>query len=311
MDLFDSIPEEKDTVKPLAIRMSPRTLEEYIGQEHLLGPGKLLRRLLESGRIVSLILYGPPGVGKTGFARLVARRTKGRFVAMNAVTSGLADLRKVFDEATENKRLYQQATILFLDEIHHFNKSQQDALLPHLEQGSIILVGATTQNPFFALNNALISRSRVCELKPLDESHLSRIVDNALKDDQRGLGKYIVELTADARAHLLKSCSGDARTLLNALEIGVLTTPPNEAGLILFDLDVAQESIQKRMIQYDAKGDQHYDTISAFIKSVRGSDPDAALYWLAKMLYAGEDIRFIARRLIILASEDVGYRPQK
>lgn len=306
MDLFDSIPEEKNAVKPLAIRMSPRTLEEYIGQEHLLGPGKLLRRLLESNRIVSLILYGPPGVGKTGFARLVARRTKGRFVAMNAVTSGLADLRKVFDEATENKRLYQQATILFLDEIHHFNKSQQDALLPHLEQGSIILVGATTQNPFFALNGALLSRSRVCELKPLEEKHLSQIVDNALADDQRGLGKYKVELTPEARTHLIKSCSGDARTLLNALEVGVLTTPPNEAGVVLFDLDVAQESIQKRMIQYDAKGDQHYDTISAFIKSVRGSDPDAALYWLAKMLYAGEDIRFIARRLIILASEDVG-----
>jgi putative ATPase len=187
MDLFDSVPEEKDTVKPLAIRMSPRTLEEYIGQEHLLGPGKLLRRLLESGRIVSVILYGPPGVGKTAFARLVARRTKGLFVALNAVTSGLADLRKVFDEATENKRLYQQATILFLDEIHHFNKSQQDALLPHLEQGSVILVGSTTQNPFFALNSALISRSRVCELKPLSDKSLSHILDRALSDDQKGL----------------------------------------------------------------------------------------------------------------------------
>jgi len=306
MDLFDSIPEEKDAVKPLAIRMSPRTLEEYIGQEHLLGPGKLLRRLLESNRIVSLILYGPPGVGKTGFARLVARRTKGRFVAMNAVTSGLADLRKVFDEATENKRLYQQATILFLDEIHHFNKSQQDALLPHLEQGSIILVGATTQNPFFALNSALLSRSRVCELRPLEEKHLSKILDHALTDETRGLGKQKVELTPEARAHLIKSCSGDARTLLNALEVGVLTTPPNDSQTIVFDLGVAQESIQKRMVQYDNKGDQHYDTISAFIKSVRGSDPDAALYWLATVLYAGEDPRFIARRVIILASEDVG-----
>ncbi len=306
MDLFDSVPEEKDLVRPLAIRMSPRTLEEYIGQEHLLGPGKLLRRLLEANRVVSLVLYGPPGVGKTAFARLVARRIKGRFVALNAVTSGLADLRKVFDEATEAKKLYQQATILFLDEIHHFNKSQQDALLPHLEQGVIILVGATTQNPFFALNSALLSRSRVCELRPLDENHLSTILERALSDDQRGLGKHKVDLSADARAHLIKGASGDARTLLNALEVGVLTTPPDDKGTIHFNLEVAQESIQKKMVQYDASGDQHYDTISAFIKSIRGSDPDAALYWLAKMLYAGEDPRFIARRLIISASEDVG-----
>jgi putative ATPase len=306
MDLFDSVPDERDPVKPLAIRMSPQTLEEYVGQEHLLGPGKLLRRLLESNRIVSIILYGPPGTGKTAFARLVARRTKSRFTALNAVTSGLADLRKVFDEATENKKLYQQSTILFLDEIHHFNKSQQDALLPHLEQGSIILVGATTQNPFFALNTALLSRSRVCELKPLDEKNLSAILDRALSDSQRGLGKYKVELSGDARSHLLKAASGDARTLLNALEVGVLTTPPNDKGIIHFDLEVAQESIQKRMVQYDATGDQHYDTISAFIKSIRGSDPDAALYWLAKMLYAGEDPRFIARRLVISAAEDVG-----
>ena len=306
MDLFDSVPDERDAVKPLAIRMSPRTLDEYVGQEHLVGPGKLLRRLLESNRIVSLILYGPPGTGKTGFARLVARRTQGRFVALNAVTSGLADLRKVFDEATENKKLYQRSTILFLDEIHHFNKSQQDALLPHLEQGSILLVGATTQNPFFALNSALLSRSRVCELKPLEEKHLSLILDRALADPVRGLGTHKVDLAPEARAHLLKGASGDARTLLNALEVGVLTTPPDGEGVVRFTLEVAQESIQKRMVQYDAGGDQHYDTISAFIKSVRGSDPDAALFWLAKMLYAGEDPRFIARRLVISASEDVG-----
>lgn len=305
MDLFESAAEESPS-RPLAIRMSPRTLEEYVGQEHLVGPGKLLRRLLEANRIVSLILYGPPGTGKTAFARLVARRTKSRFVALNAVTSGLADLRKVFDEAAENKKLYQQSTILFLDEIHHFNKSQQDALLPHLEQGNLILVGATTQNPFFALNTALLSRSRVCELKLLDETGLSTILDRALQDKDRGLGKYQVELSPEARAHLLKSTSGDARTLLNALEVGVLTTPPDEKGLLHFDLEVAQESIQKKMVQYDASGDQHYDTISAFIKSIRGSDPDAALYWLAKMLYAGEDPRFIARRLVISASEDVG-----
>jgi putative ATPase len=286
--------------------MSPRSLDEYIGQEHLLGPGKLLRRLLDSNRVVSLILYGPPGVGKTAFARLVARRTQGRFVAMNAVTSGLADLRKVFDEAADAKKLYQRSTILFLDEIHHFNKSQQDALLPHLEQGVIILVGATTQNPFFALNTALLSRSRVCELRPLDENHLSTILDRALKDETQGLGKYKVDLTPEARAHLIKGASGDARTLLNALEVGVLTTPADDKGVIHFTLEVAQESIQKKMVQYDASGDQHYDTISAFIKSIRGSDPDAALYWLAKMLYAGEDPRFIARRLVISASEDVG-----
>ncbi len=306
MDLFDSVPEEKDALRPLAIRMSPKTLEEYVGQEHLIGPGKLLRRLLESGKIVSLILYGPPGTGKTGFARLVARKLQGRFVALNAVTSGLAELRVVFAEATENKKLYQKSTVLFLDEIHHFNKSQQDALLPHLEQGVIILVGATTQNPFFALNSALLSRSRVCELKPLEEKHLALILDRALKDSERGLGKYQVELTPDARTHLIQSASGDGRVLLNALEVAVLTTPPDEKGLIRIDLEAAQESVQRKFIQYDASGDQHYDTISAFIKSIRGSDPDAALYWLAKMLYAGEDARFIARRLVISAAEDVG-----
>jgi putative ATPase len=305
MDLFESAAEESPS-RPLAIRMSPHTLEEYVGQEHLVGPGKLLRRLLEANRIVSLILYGPPGTGKTAFARLVARRTKSRFVAMNAVTSGLADLRKVVEEAIETKKLYQQSTILFLDEIHHFNKSQQDALLPHLEQGNLILVGATTQNPFFALNTALLSRSRVCELKLLNEQNLSTILDRTLQDKEHGLGKYKVELTIEARSHLLKAASGDARTLLNALEVGVLTTPPDEKGCIHFDLEVAQESIQKKMVQYDASGDQHYDTISAFIKSIRGSNPDAALYWLAKMLYAGEDPRFIARRLVISASEDVG-----
>lgn len=305
MDLFESASEESPS-RPLAIRMSPKTLQEYVGQEHLLGPGKLLRRLLESGRIVSLILYGPPGTGKTAFARLVARRTKSRFTALNAVTSGLADLRKVFDEAAEVKKLYQQSTILFLDEIHHFNKSQQDALLPHLEQGTILLVGATTQNPFFALNSALLSRSRVCELKLLEERHLSQILDRALADPTQGLGKQKIVLAPEARAHLLKAASGDARTLLNALEVGALTTPPDEKGVIQFTLDVAQESIQKKMVQYDGTGDQHYDTISAFIKSIRGSDPDAALYWLAKMLYAGEDPRFIARRLVISAAEDVG-----
>jgi putative ATPase len=306
MDLFDAAYEDQDAVKPLAIRMSPRTLDEYVGQEHLLGPGKLLRRLLESGRLVSVILYGPPGTGKTAFARLVARRTRGRLVPFNAVTSGVPELRKVLEEALEQKKLYQKATILFMDEIHHFNKSQQDALLPHLEQGTILLVGATTQNPFFALNRALLSRSRVCELRPLEERHLQAILDRALTDPERGLGNVRVDLDPGARAHLLQACNGDARTLLNALEVGVLTTPPGPDGIVRFDLAVAQDSVQKKAVVYDRDGDAHYDTISAFIKSVRGSDPDAALYWLAKMIYAGEDPRFIARRLVILASEDVG-----
>jgi putative ATPase len=250
MDLFDAAAGES-SVRPLAIRMSPRTLEEYLGQEHLVGPGKLLRRLLESGRIVSLILYGPPGTGKTAFARLVARRTQGRFTALNAVTSGLADLRKVFEEASEAKKLYGRSTILFLDEIHHFNKSQQDALLPHLEQGTLLLVGATTQNPFFALNGALLSRSRVCELKPLDGASLASLLERALKDPERGLGQVRVDLSAEAKAYLVQAASGDARTLLNALEVGVLTTPPDAQGVVRFDRQVAEESIQKKLAQYD------------------------------------------------------------
>ncbi len=305
MDLFENATQDSPN-RPLAIRMSPRTLDEYVGQEHLTGPGKLLRRLLESRRFVSLVLYGPPGVGKTAFARLVARLTQGRFTPLNAVTSGVAEVRRVLEEAAENRRLYGKPTVLFLDEIHHFNKSQQDALLPSMEQGIILLVGATTQNPFFSLNSALLSRSRVCELRPLEDKHLELLLDRALADGERGLGQMRITLTPEAKRHLVKSCSGDGRTLLNALEVGALTTPPGEDGTILFDLSVAEESIQRRSIAYDGTGDQHYDTISAFIKSVRGSDPDAALFWLAKMLYAGEDPRFIARRLVILASEDVG-----
>ncbi len=305
MDLFENA-EQKNPQRPLALRLSPRTLEEYVGQEHLTGPGRLLRRLLESNRVISLILYGPPGTGKTAFARLVARQTHGRFKPMNAVTSGVAEIREALEEATEAKRLYGHPTVLFLDEIHHFNKSQQDALLPAMEQGVILLVGATTQNPYFSLNRALLSRSRVCELKPLEEKHLSQILDRALSDSELGLGSMKIDLSDEARRFLIRACSGDARNLLNALEVGALTTSPDESGSIHFDLDVAQQSIQKRSVAYDASGDEHYDTISAFIKSVRGSDPDAALYWLAKMLYAGEDPRFITRRLIILASEDVG-----
>jgi putative ATPase len=286
--------------------MSPRSFDDYVGQEHLTGPGKLLRRLLESRRIVSIILYGPPGVGKTAFARLVARLTHGRFTPLNAVTSGVADVRRVLEEAAERKRLYGHPTVLFLDEIHHFNKNQQDALLPAMEQGVILLVGATTQNPYFSLNSALLSRSRVCELRPLEARHLETILDRALSDPERGLGAMTLTLLPEARRHLVACCSGDARTLLNALEVAALTTPPGEDGRVTIGLEEAVESIQRRSVVYDGTGDQHYDTISAFIKSVRGSDPDAALFWLAKMLEAGEEARFIARRLVILASEDVG-----
>jgi putative ATPase len=305
MDLFESA-EQESSQRPLAIRMSPRTLDDYVGQEHLTGPGKLLRRLLESRRIVSIILYGPPGVGKTAFARLVARLTQGRFTPLNAVTSGVADVRRILEEAAENKRLHGHPTVLFLDEIHHFNKNQQDALLPAMEQGTIILVGATTQNPYFSLNGAILSRSRICELKSLEPKHLEIILDRALSDKERGLGTMNIRLSAEGRRHLVACCSGDARTLLNALEVAALTTPPAEDGSIHIDLAEAEDSIQRRSVLYDASGDQHYDTISAFIKSVRGSDPDAALFWLAKMLVAGEEARFIARRLVILASEDVG-----
>lgn len=305
MDLFESA-EQDSLQRPLAIRMSPRSFDDYVGQEHLTGPGKLLRRLLESRRIVSIILYGPPGVGKTAFARLVARLTQGRFTPLNAVTSGVAEVRRVLEEATESKRLHGKPTVLFLDEIHHFNKSQQDALLPAMEQGTIILVGATTQNPFFSLNSALLSRSRICELKSLEPNHLETILDRALGDKERGLGTMDIRLSPEGRRHLVACCSGDARTLLNALEVAALTTTPGEDGAIHIGLAEAEDSIQRRSVLYDASGDQHYDTISAFIKSVRGSDPDAALFWLAKMLVAGEEARFIARRLVILASEDVG-----
>jgi putative ATPase len=305
MDLFENA-EQTSPERPLAIRMSPRTFDEYVGQEHLTGPGKLLRRLLESQRIVSIILYGPPGVGKTAFARLVARWTHGRFTPMNAVTSGVAEIRRVLEDAGESKRLHGKPTVLFLDEIHHFNKSQQDALLPAMEQGIILLVGATTQNPHFALNSALLSRSRVCELKPLESNHLEIILERALTDKERGLGNMPIELQPDGKRHLITCCSGDARTLLNALEVAALTTPTGVDGVIRIGLSEAEDSIQRRSVVYDATGDQHYDTISAFIKSVRGSDPDAALFWLAKMLTAGEEPRFIARRLVILASEDVG-----
>ena len=301
MELFKS-----ETLKePLAYRLCPRTLDEYVGQEHILGEGKLLRRAIESDRVTSLILYGPPGTGKTALARVIASKTKAHFEWLNAATAGLDELRKIIRSA-KLRRVKGIRTILFLDEIHRFNKLQQDALLPDVEEGNIILIAATVENPFFYVNSALLSRSQVFELKPLTETDILGILNNALKDSERGLGNLKITVDEDALAHIARMSDGDARRALSALEIAVLTTPPDENGNIKINLQIAEESIQKKVIVYDKKGDQHYDTISAFIKSMRGSDPDAAVYYLAKMLYAGEDPRFIARRIVICASEDVG-----
>lgn len=290
--------------EPLAFRMSPRSLDEYIGQEHILGEGKLLRRAIEADRITSLILYGPPGTGKTAIARVIAERTKAHFEWLNAATSGLDDLRRITREARVRKAKGIR-TILFLDEIHRFNKLQQDALLPDVEEGNIILIAATVENPFFYVNSALLSRSQVFELKPLKEENIITILKTALKDRERGLGSMNIKIHDDALKHIARMSEGDARRALTAIEVAALTTEPIN-GIIEIDLRTAEESIQKKAIVYDKKGDQHYDTISAFIKSMRGSDPDAAIYYLAKMLYAGEDPRFIARRIVICASEDVG-----
>ncbi|HXX58955.1 MAG TPA: replication-associated recombination protein A [Thermodesulfovibrionales bacterium] len=291
--------------QPLAFRMSPRNLEEYFGQEHILGEGKLLRRAIDSDRITSLILYGPPGTGKTAIARIIAAKTDARFEWLNAATAGLDDLRKVIQNARAQKGRGIR-TILFLDEIHRFNKLQQDALLPDVEEGNITLIAATVENPFFYVNSALLSRSQIFELKPLAEEAISEILRRALRDSERGLGNLKMAVDEDALRHIAKMSDGDARKALSALEIAALTTSPDEKGIIRITMEIAEESIQKKMVVYDKKGDQHYDTVSAFIKSMRGSDADAAIYYLAKMLYAGEDPRFIARRIVICASEDVG-----
>lgn len=291
--------------EPLAYRICPRTMDEYVGQEHILGRGKLLRRAIEADRIASLILFGPPGSGKTALARVIAEKTKSHFEWLNAATAGLDDLRKVI-HAARMRKAKGIRTILFLDEIHRFNKLQQDALLPDVEEGNVILIAATVENPFFYVNSALLSRSQVFELKPLSEEDILKVLNNALLDKDRGLGNLKVVIDEDALKHIAKMSDGDARKALSALEIAVLTTPPDEKGNINITIQIAEESIQKKVIVYDKKGDQHYDTISAFIKSMRGSDPDAAIYYLAKMLYAGEDPRFIARRIVICASEDVG-----
>jgi len=291
---------------PLASRMRPRTLDEYAGQEHILGQGKLLRRAIEADRISSIILFGPPGTGKTTLARIIANATESKFESLSGVESNVADMRRVIATAANRLQNTGVKTILFIDEIHRFNKAQQDVLLPDVESGLVRLIGATTHNPFFYINSPLVSRSQVFQLEPLKPEDLTGLMKRALSDPDRGLGKYNVLIDDDALQHLAVTSDGDARKCLNALEIGVLTTPAAADGAIHFTRAVAEESIQRKAVVYDGDGDQHYDTISAFIKSMRGSDPDAAIYWLAKMLYAGEDIRFIARRIVICASEDVG-----
>jgi putative ATPase len=308
MDLFDyQLTVNLNNQAPLAARMRPRTFAEFFGQEHIVGEGKMLQRAVMADRLFSsIILWGPPGTGKTTLAQIIANYSKSYFVSISAVMAGKSELKTIIDEALERRRLYNKRTILFVDEVHRWNRAQQDALLPNIENGLVILIGATTQNPYFDVIPALVSRSRVFSLKPLDEKALAAILQNALLDKERGYGNIPIDIENDARDHLIQICGGDARNLLNALELAVESTPKGEDGHIHISLLDAQESIQKRAVRYDHDADEHYDTISAFIKSVRGSDPDAALYWLAKMLYAGEDPRFILRRLLILAGEDIG-----
>ena len=309
MDLFAK--EEKINTKdqkqlPLAARMRPRNFDEFAGQSHIISEGKLLRRAIESGQFGSLIFYGPPGCGKTALAYLITEMKKCHFFRINAVTSNVAEMRKLIDAAKENIKIDGRKTILFIDEIHRFNKAQQDVLMPDVEQGNPILIGTTTHNPFFSIVSPLLSRSLVFEFKPLGEEDIANILKRAVKDKERGFGNLKLKFDDKALSHLAKLSDGDARRALNALEVGTLTTKPDKDGNINFTLKVAEESIQKKAVLYDKDEDGHYDTISAFIKSMRGSDPDAALYWLAKMIYAGEDLRFIARRIVICAAEDVG-----
>ncbi len=308
MDLFEHHRRElQKTEAPLAARMRPLTLDEFVGQEHIVGPGKLLRRAIESDKLFSsIILWGPPGTGKTTLAMIIANTTQSHFESISAVTAGVADIRRLIADARERRGMQAIRSIVLVDEIHRFNKAQQDALLPHVEDGTIILIGATTENPYFEVISALVSRSRVFSLKPLNDDQVEALLHRALADKTQGYGERKIEITDDALAHLVNIAGGDARSALNALELAVESTPPDASGVIHINLNIAEEAIQRRAIRYDREGDEHYDTISAFIKSVRGSDPDAALYWLAKMIYAGEDPKFIMRRLLILAAEDIG-----
>jgi putative ATPase len=310
-DLFDVTPsgpasEPRRDGEPLASRMRPRTLDEIAGQKHILGEGKLLRRAIEADRFASLIFYGPPGTGKTTLASVIARSTGSRFEALNGVESNVAEIRAKIDQARTWRDLRNETTILFIDEIHRFNKAQQDVLLPHIERGTVRFIGATTHNPYFYVNSPLVSRSQIFQLESVSTEELLPVLRRALDDRERGFGEMDIEADPEALHHLAVMSDGDVRKALTSLELAVLTTPPEADGSIRLDLAVAEESIQRKAIVYDADGDAHYDTISAFIKSIRGSDPDAALYWLAKMLHAGEDPRFIARRLVISASEDIG-----
>ena len=312
-DLFASIDKPSEAPKPntrglrpLAARMRPRTLDEYVGQQHILAKGQLLRRAIEADRIQSLIFYGPPGTGKTSLAQIIANQTKSKFERLSGVESNVADMRRVLAAANNRLENAGQTTILFIDEIHRFNKSQQDVLLPDVESGVVRLIGATTHNPFFFVNSPLVSRSQIFELRPLTEDDLFELLNRALRDPDRGLGHIKIKADDDAIRHLARISDGDARKALNSLEIAALTTERNAEGTIAINLATAEQSIQKKAVVYDGDGDAHYETISAFIKSMRGSDPDAALYWLAKMIHAGEDPRFISRRLLICAAEDVG-----
>lgn len=307
MDLFEYMANEnKKKDSPLASRLRPTTLDEVVGQEHIIAKDKLLYRAIKADKLSSIIFYGPPGTGKTTLARVIANTTKSEFTQINATVAGKKDMEAVVEQAKQTLGMYGKQTILFIDEIHRFNKGQQDYLLPFVEDGTIILIGATTENPYFEVNGALISRSIVFELKPLTQENIKEILKRAISDEKKGLGIYHAKLDEDALEFLSDMANGDARSALNAIELGVLTTEPSEDGKIHITLDVASECIQKRVIKYDKTGDNHYDTISAFIKSMRGSDPDAAVYYLARMLYAGEDVKFIARRIMICASEDVG-----